>query len=224
MTKNERGFNVSLYILHALSSIIWAMPELLRFETVIRDDGHEMPVLVDLDSVSTDKLPETLSVDGEACDIDEVIVRRFVSVVERMQKEELPEGHFRDCVSFVMAMSGLWMPTHKPFERRYDCVMQHNDAIGRDFVIGPVSTGVPYNERFLGFEGCKFVYGHAAYVVETSSGLFALHKLGVSSVYALSTIEGLLTVYDDEVVHSIDSFRVVHMGEETFIWKREAAN
>lgn len=199
------------------------MTNLLRFETVVRDSGVELPMLVDIDSVSAAALPDGVTIDGEICDLEEPVLHRAVEVIEILTNEQLAEGHFRDCVSFTMAMSGVWLPTHKPYDRRHETKMEHDDTvIDHTALRGPVSTGTPNDERCIGFGNAKFVYGHAGYAVKTSWGTLALHKLNMNPEYSLSTLEGLMSLYEDEVVHPLTRLTSLHEGQEVLSWERSA--
>lgn len=174
----------------------------IQFETPQeRAQGLEMPILVDVDKLSTSGLIRAMLIDGEEAGLDETIIETFRDVVVRMRDEKLPDGHFRDCVHFVIAMNGIWLPTHRPFDRgtemRYVC----DESLLVDPPEGPVFMGVPNDERCLGFGDANFVYFHSAIGYTTLSGVMYLQRLGVDPVFGLSTLEQALAYSDTLVAH-----------------------
>ncbi len=195
---------------------------MLQFETQEhRGLSMGLPTLVDLEAVHDERVPEVVSIDGTSCDVDVNITKRFQSVVSKMLRDALPPRHFRDCNHFVMAMCGLWMPTHALHDKRYDLfyTCRESDA---PVLAGPVSMGIPNDSRCLWFGDIAYVYRHIVYGVDTSLGEMCLHKIGVKNCFALSSVEAALKAYNNEVAHTTQELGATCGPEEIFRWNRSS--
>lgn len=176
----------------------------LRFETQPSlTNGKEIPILVDIESVSEDMEIQNVLVNGNKVAIDDTTLRRLAHVVSRMSTERLPKQHFRDCIHFVMAMSGVWLPTSHSLARgrRIEQVCDSSGLVQEP--VGPVSAGIPNDERCLGFDGEPYIYLHAAVGAQTSNGVLYVQKLGTDDHFGLATSQEMLSYYDLDVVHPI---------------------
>ena len=188
----------------------------LRFETqshLVQD--KEKPLLVDADRVTPDSPMVGVLVDGAEIEFDDSIINRLKRVVSRMTTETLADNHYRDCIHFVMAMSDIWLPTSSPLERGKSMSQICDNTPSEDHPVGLVSTGVPNDERCIGFGDAAYVYMHAALGVTSSEGVLYLQKLGIKSAYSLATADQMLAYYDHEVIHPIVEMSFQDQGVTT---------
>lgn len=184
----------------------------LRFETQPElTDGFELPMLVDVNNIRINEPIEALTIDDQEVTLDDAITQTIAQTVAHINREELPEGHFRDCVSFTIGMCGIWLPTHRPFDGSFNftqtCDEQPSPGVS---LTGPVSSGIPKGETHLGFEGINYIYSHMAFGLDTSRGNLFVFKSGVEAEYFMSTLQAMLDWYEHTVVHPVTEVHVSH--------------
>jgi hypothetical protein len=193
----------------------------LRFETKVPVGREvEIPILSGAENITPDTVISGVKIDGSDVNLDERVVATFNETVSRINTETLPPKHFRDCTHFVMAMCGLWMPTHTPFSRDYIMAVEGEDNTNIKEHLGPAALGIPNDSRCLGFGHDAFVYSHFVFGVDSSIGKLCFSKLGIHDVYSLSTFDTALADADLEVSHPINRLLVRAVGEEIFQWRR----
>ena len=193
----------------------------LHFETEASNDStHGLPLLIDSDKVTPDSIVRGVKIDGLDAHLDEQIIVTFQQTVSRINTENLPPKHFRDCSHFVMAMCLMWMPTHPPYARDFSTEVECEDNTNANEHFGPVALGIPNDSRCLGFGDSPFVYSHSVFGIDSSMGVLCLSKLGIQTEYSLSTFNAVLADFDLEVSHPISKLAVKAVGQEVFQWRR----
>ena len=195
----------------------------LQFETNPElTEGFELPMLVDVQNITFDNDYSSLQIDGVEVGLDDKIIQTTADVIGKINEEVLPDKHFRDCVGFTMAMCGVWLPTHKPFDYMYDFEQVCDENVDSNSILeGPVSSGIPNDDRCVGFGDAKFVYSHMAFGLNTSEGNLFVYKIGVESEYCISSLNKVFEFYEHEVVHYVNEARVTHKEQGQLVsWKR----
>lgn len=202
--------------------IIQPMANVLKFETSTYDE-LEIPLLVNFESLDSGIAPDYLSLDGAQCSIEDTMLQRLHSVLSVIKNEQLPREHFRDCSHFVMAMCGLWMPTHRPLDERFSMYYECEDSLNtNEDLLGPVMMGIPNDLRCIGFGNIPYIYNHAAYAIDSSLGGMFLQKLGIENDFALTSMKNALDIHENELVHTLNSLWVIACnGLEAFRWSRK---
>lgn len=192
----------------------------LRFETMPHlTGGKEVPILVD-SSYLQDGHSGKVFVDDNEIDIDDQLIRDFAHVSGRMATERLPKDHFRDCVHFVMAMNGIWLPTSPVLSRSRSLEQVCNSSDQNLEPSGIVSSGTINGRYGLGSGNEQYHYSHVAIGTETSAGVRYIQKLGTDSYFGLSTIRQMLEYYDHQVVHPVKELTLKD-GNSEVKWSRQ---
>lgn len=191
-----------------------------NFETPPEDAGG-LPLLVNVDRIAHDTVVDGIKIDDVAVELDPHITELLRRTIARFNTETLETGHFRDCIHFVMAMCGLWMPTHLPYARDFLMELECRDDATPAEMLGPTALGIPNDSRCLGFDDQPFVYSHSVFGVTTPVGNLCLSRLGTKAEYSMSTFDAMLSDYTLEVVHPIDELVVLRNEEGIFHWSRQ---
>lgn len=204
------------------SDIILLKTEDMYFNFETRpEDTPGLSLLTNVDHVTPHTAVEGVRIDDKIIDLEPLTTEMLRLAIAQINTEALDPEHFRDCNHFVMAMCGLWMPTHAPFSNEFSMELECREGEASTRGGGPIALGIPNDNRCLGFGNQSFVYGHSVFGINTSVGNLCLGKLGTGSEYSISTFDAVLHEYGLEVAHPISQLTVYHNSADIFHWSSQ---